>query len=276
VPPSRVEPPHLLVVEDDAEICEGLAVLLREEGYGVSTASSPDEALRLIDQQVFVLIVTDLFKHTLHHALDSVTELRDRAHPTPVGVMTAWNLSLEEVERSGFAFLVSKPYDLDAFLTTIAAAVGTPLNAEQQRHRQVALRYFDALSLQDWDALRDLCSERVTYVLPGSTQFSATVEGRAAFYDYTHATFRHFPRARFDNIAVFVTPNGIAARYRATWQMPGAGEVQQSGSVIFRFDRDDQISQIGVRLNDERFGVLFAPVATATAHPTQPESPSDE
>lgn len=262
-------------MEDDAEIREGLSVLLREEGYAITAVSSPDEALRLIDQQVFVLILTDLFKHILHNALDSVVELRERAYPTPVGVMTAWSLTPEEVERRGFAFLASKPYDLDALLTTIAATIGTPLNPDQERRRQVVQRYFDALSRQDWDALRDLCSERVTYVLPGSIQFSATVEGRAAFHAYTQATFQHFPQARFDDIAVFSTPNGMAARYRATWQMPGAGEVQQSGSVLFQFDDADQISQIGVRLNDERIGVLFAPVAPAAAHPNQHEPPSE-
>lgn len=49
-------PPRVLLVDDDAEICEFLATLLELEGMSPATASSPDEALAALPGAAAVLV----------------------------------------------------------------------------------------------------------------------------------------------------------------------------------------------------------------------------
>ena len=50
----------ILLVDDDVHIRETVAKALQNEGYDVVTAANGKEALELIDQQKFDLILTDL------------------------------------------------------------------------------------------------------------------------------------------------------------------------------------------------------------------------
>jgi two-component system response regulator PilR (NtrC family) len=51
---------RILLVEDEASIRDGLAELLRDEGYDVATAADGTEALAAIDDGNFAAIITDL------------------------------------------------------------------------------------------------------------------------------------------------------------------------------------------------------------------------
>jgi CheY-like chemotaxis protein len=56
-----MQPLHVLVVEDDTDLRETIAVLLQEEGYVVSTASNGDHALlRLARAPGVDVILADL------------------------------------------------------------------------------------------------------------------------------------------------------------------------------------------------------------------------
>jgi ketosteroid isomerase-like protein/CheY-like chemotaxis protein len=233
-------------------------MVLDEEGYQPPhVAGSVADALALLDQRLFKLVLTDLFADTPDNALMSVAPVRERAHPIPVGVVSGWPLEPTLVAAHGFDFLVRKPFDIDDLLASIAEAVGAPLEPQDDSRVATVRRYFDALTVRDWDELVALCTDDVTYVLPGSGPFSREVQGRAAFRAYTEETFRQFPAARFEQVSVYAAPHGLAARFEGRWTTGNLGEQQQSGSVNFQF-AGDLIRQIGVRLNDERLGVLMA------------------
>jgi CheY-like chemotaxis protein/ketosteroid isomerase-like protein len=249
--------PQLLVVEDDLDIRDALAQLLSDEGYAVTAVASQAEGLALIDAQTFALILTDLFEHTTRPPLASATLLRERAYPTPVGVLTGWRVTPEEIQAAGLAFVVTKPFDLDALLTTISVVLQTPLTPEQERHAQVVRDYFARLSERDWDGLVALCTPDVSYALPGASALSTRVRGRAAFRAYTQETFRAFPVAKFDDVRVFATPRGLAARYQVHLVLADGTALNQAGSVLFTFSAA-AIRTIGIRLNDEQLRALLA------------------
>ena len=251
-------PSRLLVVDDDRDIREALCLLLEDVGYEIAVADSRADALAQVDATTFRCILTDAFARTPAGALDSIRPLIERAHPTPVGLLTGWRLPQQDIERAGVAFVATKPFDLDQLLASVAAAIATPLTAERQRQTDVVRAYFAALTARDWDALVALCTDDVTYVLPGATSFSGTIAGKAAFRAYTEETYRHFPAARFWDIAVYAAPAGLAARYQGTWRAPDGNEPRMSGAVHFQF-AGERIRQIGVRLNDERLRALLAP-----------------
>jgi CheY-like chemotaxis protein/ketosteroid isomerase-like protein len=230
------EQARLLIVEDDHDIRETIAMVLDEEGYTASFAVSLEDGLALVDAVAFQLILTDLFATSGQDPLASVEALRLRAAPTPVGIMTSWKVPPEEAERRGFRFLLHKPFGLEEFLTQVAAALKVTLSAEQRRQEAIVRRYFAALTARDWDALATLCADDVAYSLPGASSFAAE-------------TFAHFPDARFGDVLVYASPKGLAARYQGSWAAPDGSAQRQSGATIFRFE-GTHIAQIGVLLNE--------------------------
>lgn len=118
--------PRLLVVEHDTGIQDLLATFLTSEGYDVSLAASPDEARTLLDEESFQLVLTDLFSNNPSDRFDSIEPLRASAHPTPVGVITGWNVEENEIAQHEFAFLIRKPFDVDDLSASITACVKSP------------------------------------------------------------------------------------------------------------------------------------------------------
>src|SRR3954471_17072433 len=51
---------HILIVDDEQETCDLLAMVLEREGYGVQTSTSAQAALELVGTRDFDLVLTDL------------------------------------------------------------------------------------------------------------------------------------------------------------------------------------------------------------------------
>ncbi|HEU5437883.1 MAG TPA: nuclear transport factor 2 family protein [Ktedonobacterales bacterium] len=248
---------RILVVEDDDDLRETLSIVLEDYGYSVVTASSIDVALAEVDRQAFGFILSDLLASGKGDLLQSVDQLRERAFPTPVGIVTGWRLSESDVVHRGFAWLMDKPFDVDRLVTEIAARLETPLTGGEQRQAEVVHAYFAALSARDWDALAALCTEDVVYVLPSPAPFAGEVRGKQAFRRYTEDTYQHFPGARFDEVRAYALPAGLVARYVGRWPSAEGGLHQQAGAVVFRFE-GERIKQIGIRLNAQQLRALLA------------------
>ena len=257
----------LLVVEDDPDTRESLGLMLEDAGYAAHLAPSVKEALAAIDERVFALVVTDLFARASKDLFKAAITIRDRAYPTPVGVLSGWSISAKHTPPDGFAFIMSKPFDIDELLTSVAVALASPLTPDQQRQIDIVHAYFAALGAHDWDALLSLCADDIVYALPGIGPFSNVISGKANFRVFTEQTFQQFPAARFDQIQCYSTPQGLAARYHGMWLSHDNVELHQTGSVLFQFD-DVKIRQIGVRLNDSRLQALIG-----SAQPPTPSTP---
>lgn len=121
-------PACLLIVEHDVGIQDLLQASLTAEGYAVSLAASPAEALPLLKERAFQLVLTDLFSANRADRLEAIEPLRACASPMPVGVITGWNVEEQEVTRRGFAFLARKPFDLEELFALIAACLNSSLN----------------------------------------------------------------------------------------------------------------------------------------------------
>jgi DNA-binding NtrC family response regulator len=120
-------PARLLIVEHDAGIQELLTAFLTSEGYAVSLAASPDEARTLLHEQPFHLVLTDLFSTSSRDRFCVVEQLRASAYPTPVGVITGWNVEEAELAQHDFAFFIRKPFDVEDLVDSISACVIPPV-----------------------------------------------------------------------------------------------------------------------------------------------------
>ncbi len=129
--------PHLLVVEADPALQLILQEALAEMGYVSTSASSLDQALRLLNQQHVDLIVTDSFSSTSQEALAPLRPLLALSHPLPVILCTAWPLTETVVKQEGFAGLVLQPFELDHLVTMVAECLNQPWSPAQLRQAEV-------------------------------------------------------------------------------------------------------------------------------------------
>ena len=114
--------PTLLVVDDEACILSALRRSLRREGWRVLTASTPDEALRMLDEEPIDAVLSD-HKMPRMSGLE-VLEVAARRRPNAVRILiSGWpdEIPAERLAALGVRALIPKPWD-DAELKRILRA----------------------------------------------------------------------------------------------------------------------------------------------------------
>jgi CheY-like chemotaxis protein len=100
----------ILVVDDSDDLCELYGTLLRHEGYQVMTASSAEEALKIVRTWRPSLVITDVFMPGIG-GLELITRLRsDFAPPIPpIIVFSGISEVKDEALKRGAARFETKP-----------------------------------------------------------------------------------------------------------------------------------------------------------------------
>ncbi len=114
---------HILVVEDDADIREALALTLESGGYQVGTASHGKEALdRLRHEPRAELIVLDLMMPVMDGWQFRREQQRDpRLATIPVVIVSADGSVQQKATAIGAEGHIKKPIDPGVLLKTVAA-----------------------------------------------------------------------------------------------------------------------------------------------------------
>src|SRR6266852_4418358 len=79
----------ILVVDDESEIREGLELLLRGEGYGVSSAETGESGLEKLEQHPYDLLLLDVSLPD-RNGLDMLKEIHRRDPQLSVVLITAY------------------------------------------------------------------------------------------------------------------------------------------------------------------------------------------
>src|SRR5579885_606844 len=121
----EINPPRILVADDQPDVLEALRLLLKSEGYEVETAASPAGVLKALEGREFDALLIDLNyardTNSGHEGLDLLARLQTLDSTLPVVVMTAWG-SVEvavEAMRRGARDFVQKPWDNARLLTIV-------------------------------------------------------------------------------------------------------------------------------------------------------------
>lgn len=114
---------HLLIVEEDEAIRGFLLALLAQEHYRCVAAASFEEALALLEEHHFDVILAELLEARPGDLFSSARRFQFLAEPTPIALMTGWNVTQEEAISRGFIGLLGKPFDVDYLLEWLAALV---------------------------------------------------------------------------------------------------------------------------------------------------------
>lgn len=256
---------RILLVMPDTLLQETLSDILQEEGYDLRQALSLAQALSMLDAEAFGLVLTELVDVRVDDPLHAASELVRKANPTPVGLVTGWNLADDDASKAGFAFCLHMPFELDALLAYVAGAMRVDLTPKQEHQAEAARSYLAVMSEGRVDDALALCTETVRYHLQStSSQASSETQDKASLRGYLLDALRRFPGARFENVNVYALPGRLAARYTVRWSAGTNRDASASGAVVFRFE-GERIAEIGVKYNEAR-------VALANAQPTTPLS----
>lgn len=116
--------PQVLILDSAPGVRETLAAALRTEGYVVRTAGAVREVRDLLAEDVFDLVLADLYL-TGEDADDPLPELRRLAPETVVIVLTGYatlESALRALRSGAYAYLV-KPTDVEELRVTAARAL---------------------------------------------------------------------------------------------------------------------------------------------------------
>ena len=115
---------RVLIIDDDSSMLEMLRAELERRSYTVSTQTSPEAALRLLADEDFGVILSDISMRGMS-GVDLCREVVTLRGDTPVIVMTAF-ASIESAVasiRAGAYDFVTKPFDADDLALTIERAL---------------------------------------------------------------------------------------------------------------------------------------------------------
>ncbi len=125
--PSRrpaESPPHVLVVDDDDELCELLTIRLESRGYRVTAETRARHALARLGREHVDAMLLDL-RLIDADGLEVLSEVHDRSPDVPVIVLTAHGsieTAVEATRRGAYGF-VTKPFLDHEVLQKLAHAV---------------------------------------------------------------------------------------------------------------------------------------------------------
>ncbi len=121
---NRTGMPKLLLVDDDREHVQALVKILGDAGYQVTTAADGHEALAILMERPFELVITDL-KMRRKSGLDLLREIRAMNPDIPAVVITAygeWTTYLQAMNIGAVDYL-TKPVRRHDILLTIRKAL---------------------------------------------------------------------------------------------------------------------------------------------------------
>ena len=117
--------PRILVADDQPDVLEALRILLKGEGFGIETVTSPQAAMQALERADFDAVLVDLnyTRDTTsgQEGLDLIARVRLLDGTLPIVVMTAWGsveLAVEAIRRGARDF-VQKPWDNVRLITIL-------------------------------------------------------------------------------------------------------------------------------------------------------------
>lgn len=162
----------ILVVDDERSMREVLEILLTKEGYDVSLAASGEEAVRLLEQRTFDLLITDI-KMADINGLDVLKKAKEINADTVVILISAFATAETAVEamKEGAYDYIPKPFKNQDFKQIVQEALQSrlPLTSPDQKitpdHAHFGLIIGESLPMKKVYGLIERVSKTKTNVL---------------------------------------------------------------------------------------------------------------
>jgi DNA-binding NtrC family response regulator len=116
--------PSILVIDDEAAVCEGIRRVLHGEGYEVTTTCSPRDGIDLLRKKSFDLLLLDIKMPELN-GMKVLQESRASSPNTEVVIITGYatiETAIDAIRQGAFEYL-QKPVGPEKLLITVARAL---------------------------------------------------------------------------------------------------------------------------------------------------------
>ena len=124
-----MNPPHILIVDDEPNIVMSLEFLMRKNGYQVGIARNGTEALAAIDQVAYDLVLLDIMMPDVD-GLQVCRQLRQRPDRAATKVVFLSAKSREADVAQGYAagadLYVPKPFSTRQLMDQVRALLAAP------------------------------------------------------------------------------------------------------------------------------------------------------
>ncbi len=130
---------HILIVDDEPEICWGLERLATKLGHTAQSAASAEQGLELASTREPDLLILDVRLPGMD-GLSALAEFRNRWPSLPVILITAYGdleVAVEAIRRGAFEYLV-KPFELAVAARAIQGALAAEVAASASETRKEA------------------------------------------------------------------------------------------------------------------------------------------
>ncbi len=130
----------ILIVDDEKSLRDFLVIMLEEEGYQVVTSPSAEKAIKLIRENIFDLILTDI-RMGGSNGINVLDAARKVLPDTPVVMMTAYASAETAVTamKKGAYDYISKPFKIEDIQLIVKNALEKEKLTEENRFLKTAL-----------------------------------------------------------------------------------------------------------------------------------------
>ena len=129
---------HVLIVDDDRDLCVMLSKLLSSHGYQTTYVLSGDECLRRVPTEPFDLIVLDIMMPGLDgYEVCRRLKMQRETNQIPILMLSARDTDRDKVVglQTGADAYVSKPFEIDVLMSEIAEVL-------ERQHRLMSEKGF--------------------------------------------------------------------------------------------------------------------------------------
>jgi two-component system, NtrC family, response regulator AtoC len=259
---AEVEQPSVLIVDDNAELSQLVAVLLEESGMSTRRVSSGEQALHALEEAYFDLVLSDV-KMPEMDGLELLERMRADYPEIPVVLLTGFGTVEMAVQamRAGAASFVVKPYRDEVLVGTLRQALQTapPEDAFPRESRSAIAPPQKGLPKTDWRLeLGKAAASEGTLLLQGETGTGKSREARRAHLmsrrgkaPFVEVHCANFPETLLES-ELFGWKRG--AFNGATHDHPGRVELAEGGTLFLDEvgDLDPRIQLKLLRLLDRR------------------------
>jgi len=255
----------ILVIDDEAEIREGLELLLSSEGYSVTSAETGEAGLARLEQEPFDLLLLDVSLPG-RSGLDLLRDIRQRDPHLPVVLITAYGSidMARQAFKSGAQDYITKPWSNDELLAQIASAIeGRRLREENvQLKRALKQRYNfpNIIGKSDrivslLDLVAQVAASRSTILVVGESGTGKELIAKA-IHSASPRADKPFVAVNSGSIPVDLLESQLFGHVKGAFtsaiaSKKGLFEVADQGTIFF-----DEISTIGVETQAKLLRVI--------------------
>ncbi len=248
--------PHVLVVDDEADIRVLIKDILADEGYGVTAAANANEARQARTNRKFDLILLDIWMPDT----DGITLLREWSDGgdlnCPVVIMSGHGTvdTAVEATRLGAFDFVEKPLSIAKLLRTVEAALESAGKQARVARSLLPSLLAPAGRSKLMQGLRERVQQYARH--DGTVLMSGEPgTGRGAFARYMHALSRRSDEPLTNLTAASITDSNVEEQLLGTEHgeeiTAGAFERASGGTLVI-----DELSDLSEAAQKVLFGIL--------------------